>query len=86
MSQEEWFVYKEMGYGSKKLKMEIDFRLQCRASCGADYVIENVWRYLLPRDVVHSYDVYGDYDDYEDDAISRAYGMLLSPDRETLCF
>jgi hypothetical protein len=22
MSQEEWFVYKEMGYGSKKLKME----------------------------------------------------------------
>ena len=70
---------KEMGDGSKKLKMKSNFRLQCRTSCGADYVIENVWQYLLPGDFVHSYDVFGDYDDYEDDAISRAYGMLNSP-------
>ena len=29
-----------------------EFRLQCRISCGADYVIENVFPYLLPPDFV----------------------------------
>ena len=35
---------KEMGESSKKLKMGSDFRLQCCTSCGAESVIENVWR------------------------------------------
>jgi hypothetical protein len=34
---------------NKKLKMdESEFRLQCRISCGADHIIENVLPYLLP--------------------------------------
>ena len=34
---------------NKKLKMdESEFRLLCRISCGADYVIENVLPYLFP--------------------------------------
>jgi hypothetical protein len=32
-----------------------DFRLQCRVSCGADHVVENVWPYSLPPDFVRSY-------------------------------
>jgi len=40
----------------KKLKMDLsEFKLQCRVSCGADYVIQNVWPYLLPPDFVRSY-------------------------------
>jgi hypothetical protein len=35
--------------------MEVDNRLQCRISCGAEYVIENVLPYLLPSDFVRSY-------------------------------
>jgi hypothetical protein len=30
-------------------------RLECRANCGDDFVIENVWPYLLPSDFVRSY-------------------------------
>ena len=41
---------------NKKLKMDTsEFKLQCRISCGADYVIQNVWPYLLPPDFVRSY-------------------------------
>ena len=41
---------------NKKLKMDTsEFKLQCRVSCGADYVIQNVWPYLLPPDFVRSY-------------------------------
>ena len=29
---------------------ESEFRNQCRISCGADLVIQNVWQYLLPAD------------------------------------
>jgi hypothetical protein len=41
---------------NKKLKMDTsEFKLQCRVSCGADYVIQNVWPFLLPPDFVRSY-------------------------------
>ena len=47
---------KKMVGGNKKIKMDLsEFRLQCRFSCGADYVLENVWKYLLPPDYVRSY-------------------------------
>ena len=45
------------------------YRLQCCISCGADHVVENVWRYLLPPDFVCSYvneDSSDDDDEYED--------------------
>jgi hypothetical protein len=32
-----------------------DNRLKCRTNCGVDFVIENVWPYLLPSDFVRSY-------------------------------
>jgi hypothetical protein len=42
-----------MGGGNKKKKMDtLDFRLQCRISCGADNVVGNVWPFLLPPDFV----------------------------------
>ena len=45
-----------MAGGNTKIKRDgPDFRLQCRISCGADVVIENVWQYLLPPDFVRSY-------------------------------
>jgi hypothetical protein len=45
-----------IGRGNKKMKFDqSDFRLQCRVSCGADHVVENVWPYLLPTDFVRSY-------------------------------
>ena len=45
-----------MGECNKKLKMDrSDFRLNCRISCGADHVVENVLPYLLPQDFVRSY-------------------------------
>jgi hypothetical protein len=53
--------------GKKKLKMDLsDFRLQCRISCGAKQVVENVFPYLLPPDFVRSY-VYVETDDDDDD-------------------
>lgn len=37
------------GGRNKKVKIdELDFRSQCRISCGADSIIENVLPYLLP--------------------------------------
>jgi len=54
-----------IGRGNKKMKFDqSDFRLQCRVSCGADHVVENVWPYLLPNDYVRAY-VYST--DEEDD-------------------
>ena len=47
---------KAMSRGKKQLKMDpSDFRLQCRVSCGADHVVENVWPFLLPPEFVRSY-------------------------------
>jgi hypothetical protein len=47
---------KVMGSGNKKMKMDSsDFRLQCRVSCGADHVLENVFPYLLPPDYVRAH-------------------------------
>ena len=41
------------GRGNKKIKIDLsEFRLQCRVSCGADHVVENVWPYSLPPDFV----------------------------------
>jgi hypothetical protein len=63
---------------NKKLKMDqSEFRLQCRISCEADHVIENVWPYLLPSDFVRSYvdneedndEVDEEEDDDDDDII-----------------
>jgi len=46
-----------MGGCNKKMKMDpSEFRLQCRVSCGADHVIENVLPYLLPPNYDSSYD------------------------------
>jgi hypothetical protein len=45
-----------MGRGNKKIKRDgLEFRLQCRISCGANIVIKNVWPYLLPSAFVRSY-------------------------------
>jgi hypothetical protein len=45
-----------MAGGNTKIKRDgPEFRLQCRISCGADVVIENVWQYLLPPEFVRSY-------------------------------
>jgi hypothetical protein len=45
-----------MGDCNKKMKMDqSDFRLNCRISCGADHVVENLLPYLLPPDFVRSY-------------------------------
>jgi hypothetical protein len=43
-----------------------DFRLRCRVSCGADHVVDNVWPYSLPPDVVRSY-VYSNEEETEDE-------------------
>jgi hypothetical protein len=62
-----------MGEGNKIMKMDqSDFRLQCRISCGADHVIENVLPYLLPPDFVRSYvdvDINDNNFDSDDDNI-----------------
>jgi hypothetical protein len=56
-----------IGRGNKKMKFDqSDFRLQCRVSCGADHVVENVWPYSLPPDFVRSY-VYVNNEDDEDE-------------------
>ena len=58
----------KMGGGNKKIKMDqSEFRLQCRISCGADHVIENVLPYLLPPDFVRSYVDVSDDDNDDDD-------------------
>jgi hypothetical protein len=45
-----------MGGGNKKLKIDTsDFRLQCRTNCGAGFVIENVFPYLVPLNFVRNY-------------------------------
>jgi hypothetical protein len=60
------------GRGNKKIKIDLsEFRLQCRVSCGADHVVENVWPYSLPPDFVRSY-VYVNDEDEEDDYV-RTY-------------
>ena len=57
-----------IGRGNKKMKFDhSDFRLQCRISCGAEQVVENVWPYLLPPDFVRSY-VYLETDDDDEDS------------------
>jgi hypothetical protein len=69
---------KVMGSGNKKMKMDLsDSRLQCRVSCGADHVLENVFPYLLPPDYVrphvdedgndNDYDAYSQAQDWSDD-------------------
>ena len=46
----------KMGNCNKKLRIDqSDFRLQCRISCGADHVVENVLPYLLPDDFERSH-------------------------------
>jgi hypothetical protein len=46
----------EMGNCNKKLRIDqSEFRLQCRISCGADHVVENVLPYLLPDDFERSH-------------------------------
>jgi hypothetical protein len=56
-----------IGRGNKKMKFDqSDFRLQCRVSCGADHVVQNVWPYSLPPDFVRSY-VYVNNEDDEDE-------------------
>jgi hypothetical protein len=57
------------GGGNKKIKRDgTEFRLQCRISCGANLVIENVLPYLLPPDFVRFYlNVSNDADDDDDD-------------------
>ena len=58
---------KTMGGSNKKMKMdELEFRLQCRISCGADAVIENVLPYLLPPNFELSY-IHKDSSDDDDD-------------------
>jgi hypothetical protein len=47
---------KAMDAGNKKVKIDpSEFRLQCRISCGAVHVIENVLPYILPSDYMSSY-------------------------------
>ena len=53
--------------GSKKMKMDDTmFRMQCRISCGANSVFENVLPYILPPDFVRSHDNSDDDDEDED--------------------
>jgi hypothetical protein len=55
------------GRGNKKMKFDqSDFRLQCRVSCGANHVVENVWPYSLPPDFVRSYVYVNDEDDEDE--------------------
>jgi hypothetical protein len=59
-----------IGRGNKKKKFDqSDFRLQCRVSCGADHVVENVWPYLLPSAFVRAY-VYSSDEEDDDNADS----------------
>ena len=46
----------KMGNCNKKLRIDqSEFRLQCRISCGADHVVQNVLPYLLPDDFERSH-------------------------------
>jgi hypothetical protein len=59
---------KSIDGGNKKMKIDpSEFQLQCRISCGADQVIENVLPYLLPPDFVLSIDDSSDEDDDEEE-------------------
>jgi hypothetical protein len=59
-----------MGGGNEKMEIDqSDFRLQCRVSCGADHVVENVWPYLLPSAFVRAY-VYSSDEEDDDNADS----------------
>jgi hypothetical protein len=70
---------KVMGSGNKKMKVDLtDFRLQCRISCGADHVLENVFPYLLPPDYVHPH--VDDDDDDDDDAYFQAQDWYVDED------
>jgi hypothetical protein len=65
---------------NKKMKIDIsELRLQCRVSCGADHVVENVWPFLLPQDFVRfvNEDYSDDDDDYEE-RNSHNQSVLLS--------
>ena len=44
----------------------LEFRLQCRISCGANHVVHNVLPFLMSPDFVRSY-VYVDADDDDDE-------------------
>jgi hypothetical protein len=56
-----------MGGGNEKMEIdESEYRLQCRVSCGADHVVENVWPYSLPPDFVRSYVYVNDEDDEDE--------------------
>ena len=44
-----------------------DSRLQCRISCGADHVVDNVWPYLLPPNFERSYIMFSDNSEDDDD-------------------
>ena len=60
-----------IGGGNEKLMVDqSDLRLQCRVSCGADHVIENVWPFLMPPDFVRSY-VSDDYEDEDSDSFDN---------------
>ena len=62
---------KVIGGGNEKLMVDqSDLRLQCRVSCGADHVIENVWPFLMPPDFVRSY-VSDDYEDEDSDSFDN---------------
>ena len=68
--------------GKKKLKMDLsDFRLQCRVSCGAEQVVENVFPYLFPPDFVRSY-VYVETDDDDEDSDEYDDGEEVYGDNE----
>jgi hypothetical protein len=50
-----WKMNIDASSTDNSVAMEVDKRLQCRISCGAEYVIENVLPYLLPPNFVRSY-------------------------------
>jgi hypothetical protein len=50
-----WKMNIDASSTDNSVAMEVDNRLQCRISCGAEYVIENVLPYLLPPNFVRSY-------------------------------
>jgi hypothetical protein len=57
-----------MGSGNKKIKIDqSNFRVQCRISCGADQVVENVLPYLLSSDYVRSYVPNEDNNNFDSD-------------------
>jgi hypothetical protein len=53
--------------------MEVDNRLECRTNCGADFVIENVWPYLLPSDFARPYVYIRDEEENSESSNEFAY-------------